>query len=520
MLDVGRGDRPSLPGFVLAISVFSERALKSSGPAVENRMCGCLERRHHDDLQLSRRFPLYRMRSLTAAAVGTTMLVSLVAMAIPAEATAVKMPARISAVTATAGPLPGEVTFHWKQSNSATTSYSIETGLTSFKVGDSRLPDHGRDSHVFTAPASATSLTLTAAQVKAAGAGMNSSNHLYYRFKAVNKTSHGTATRKWPYQQSVAVAPEMPNIYDTDTLRFGSFNIRSTKAPGHSWLSRASLVAKTIVAQNPGILAVQELGPGRADGKSGTTTGHLRQTDSLIKSLAAAGGSKYKLVRDTSYVEPGKTEGSQGARIVYDSSKYTLLTDCPNTSSAGGWSTACSIALPIRASDSTKIRRRGSYAQFEDKNSGKRFWVASLHLDERHSTKSSTEKSYEALRGKQMATVIAKMKSLDTNGEPTFIAGDLNSWQNNQHGDKAHDALISAGYYDTAAAKTQVNIKYTTFNNFVKTIPVNPSGWGARLDVIAVKGITGADKFENVMTRTSTHRPSDHNMVYADVRLP
>ena len=105
-------------------------------------------------------------------------------------------------------------------------------------------------------------------------------------------------------------------------------------------------------------------------------------------------------------------------------------------------------------------------------------------------------------------------------GAPVILAGDLNSWQNNQGGDRAHDALVKAGFYDTAAAPTQVNTTYTTFNDFRKTIPVNKSGWGARLDVIAGKGLVGVAKFENVMKKTSSNRPSDHNMVYADVYLP
>ena len=176
--------------------------------------------------------------------------------------------------------------------------------------------------------------------------------------------------------------------------------------------------------------------------------------------------------------------------------------------------------MPLRASDSATIRRRAAYAVLADRASGKRFFVVSAHLDARHSTNTTTEHSYEALRASQAKAVLARVNQLNTAHLPVVLAGDLNTWQNNKAGYGAHDALIASGYYDTAAALTQVNVRYTTLNAFARTILANASGWGARLDVITVKGVTGAARFENVMKVTDTNRPSDHNMVVADIRLP
>ncbi|GMA89413.1 hypothetical protein GCM10025868_46630 [Angustibacter aerolatus] len=72
---------------------------------------------------------------------------------------------------------------------------------------------------------------------------------------------------------------------------------------------------------------------------------------------------------------------------------------------------------------------------------------------------------------------------------PVVLGGDLNSWQAARGGDPAHDALVAAGFYDTADAVTQVNTRWTTYNAFARTVPKSPSGWGARLDVIATKGL-------------------------------
>ena len=75
----------------------------------------------------------------------------------------------------------------------------------------------------------------------------------------------------------------------------------------------------------------QLLGPGRADGALGTTTGHTRQTVSLENALRAQGGGRYQLVRTTPYVAPGVKEGTQGSRILYDTNRYRLVSHCPET---------------------------------------------------------------------------------------------------------------------------------------------------------------------------------------------
>ena len=120
-------------------------------------------------------------------------------------------PGASAAVTARPGPGPGQVTFSWKQDGSHTTAFIIETGLTSFKVGDPNLPDHGRAAKYFAVASGRRSVTLSAAQVASAGASAGSANHLYYRLKAMNKTRSGTTYRDWPYLQSVAVAPATPS---------------------------------------------------------------------------------------------------------------------------------------------------------------------------------------------------------------------------------------------------------------------------------------------------------------------
>ena len=459
---------------------------------------------------------------LCAAAVLAAVGVTMTPLGVQTATAAETAPSRFTAVEAEPGPEPGEVRFTWQQDGTDTDAYVIETGLTSFSTTNPRLPEHARGSTVFTAPAEARSLTLSAAQTAAAGAPVGSANHLYYRVHAVNHTAGGEVTTYWPRLQTVAVQPA--TAAETGTgLRAGSFNVRTARATtdARSWLERVPDVARTIVDHQLGVVALQELGPGRADGQLGTTQGTPRQTDSLLTELASAGGGQYRLVRSTPYVKAGTPSATQGMRILYDASRYQLVSDCPDTAPDGTYSPSCSVVLPVRDSDDTEADRlRAAYAEFADRGTGARFFLVSVHLDHRHSTDLATEQTLDALRGAQAQAAADAVAAVNPDNVPVVLGGDLNSWQNNKVGYSAHDALVADGFYDTAAAQTQINTRYTTYNAFAETIPEPVSGFGARLDGLLVKGVVGARTFENVMDKVDATRASDHNLIVADILLP
>ena len=300
------------------------------------------------------------------------------------------------------------------------------------------------------------------------------------------------------------------------TLRAGTFNVRTARAnDGGSWLQRANDVAREIASRSPGLLAVQELGPGRADGSKGTTTGHLRQTVSLERSLkSVVGDSRYQLVRTTPYVKPGTNHGTQGARILYDTRKFKLLSHCPEKTGSKNYNSSCSMNLPLRSSDSESLRRSAAFAKFADRKTGKRIWVVSVHLDDRHSSSLSNEKSYNALRGAQARAVYLKVNGLRKTGEKIIYGGDFNSWATNRAGDAPREYLIRQGFHDTAAAAaTRINIKYPTVNHYKTTLAAKQ----IRLDVVMIKGSKRVLRYENVMKRVDSSRPSDHNLVISDV---
>ena len=460
--------------------------------------------------------------TLTAAVLALGLGVIAVPLQTTTAVAAVARPASFGGVTSAPGAKPGEVTISWKHDGANTTRYEIETGLTSFSRTDPALPLHARGWKVFTAPASARSLTLTAAQTAAAGAPVGSANHLYFRLRAVNSTSAGETFRDYPYLRQVGVAPAVPATTGTP-VRVGSFNVRTARAltDDRTWLERVPDVAGSIIDNKLGLVALQELGPGRADGVTGSTGGRPRQTDSLVTELAAQGASRYKLIRTTSYVKPGTEASTQGMRILYDSSKYTMLSKCVDTTDGSAWSASCTVPLPIRPSgDDEGDRRKATYAKFADKATGEQFYFVSVHLDARHSTNVTVEKTFDALRAAQVKAAIDGVASQNTANLPVILGGDINTWQNNKVGYTAHDVLIDNGFYDTAAAQKHTNLRFTTMNDWRLTLPDPGAGFGSRLDAVLVKGITGASYWENVMEVTDSTRPSDHNMVLADIRLP
>jgi endonuclease/exonuclease/phosphatase family metal-dependent hydrolase len=189
------------------------------------------------------------------------------------------------------------------------------------------------------------------------------------------------------------------------------------------------------------------------------------------------------------------------------------LSNCPEKTGSKNYNPSCSMNMPLRSSDSESLRRSAAYAKFADRKTGKRFWVVSVHLDDRHSSSLSTEKSYNALRGRQARAVYLKVNGLRKAGEEIIYAGDFNSWATNRGGDAPHQYLVGQGFYDTFGANSRINIKYPTVNHFKTTLSAKP----IRLDYVMIKGSKRVLRYENVMKRVDSSRPSDHNLIVSDL---
>jgi endonuclease/exonuclease/phosphatase family metal-dependent hydrolase len=434
-------------------------------------------------------------------------------------ATLVDWPGNLSGVSASPGPNVGEITFRWASDGTYTTSFRVETALTMFSLTSS--PRFGRQHSIFTANPTKRSLTLSAAQVAAAGAAVSTGNHFYYRVLALNSGTAGHHVRQSALL-GVRPKPDAPASSGTQ-IRVASFNVLTAKSGSgkRTWLRRVPAVARQIVAVNPGIATLQELTPGRADGKSGSTGKVPRQTDSLLSALRSKtdSGAKYRLVRTTPYVKPGTTTGTQGARILYDTTRYRLLPGCSNRSGRSNYSSTCAIKLPIASGESESARRWAAYAEFRNIATGKQFFVVSAHLSWTSSSSAAAKRRFNTLRRDQVAAIAGVIDRRNTAHEQVIFAGDFNSWQSNPTGHAPHDYLVGHGFYDASAAVTAVNLRYPTANHFKTTLKASPQSYGTQIDMIFVKGSTGARRFQNVMKRVDSARPSDHNLVYADLVL-
>ena len=454
------------------------------------------------------------MRVAVRAAAATGVLAAALSV-LPTTAFAAGSPGAVTSVSAVPGAKAGEIKVSWRASGARTDRFRVETALTPF--GSS---NDGRGASTFTVSGSKRSVTLSADAVRKAGAAPATGNHLYVRVVPVDQTRSGA--RKGKASALVATTSRaVPPPTAGSPLRIASYNIRSAKYDGDDrrpWSQRASGVASEILEAQPGIVAIQEASPGRF--------GALRQTESLQAALIQADPAmaRYTLTRSSVYVAPGTPHGSQAARLLYDSSRYQLLTPCTDTTLLNGaaldYSNTCSFDLPILPGDSPTWQRSAAYAEFLDIATGKTFLAVSAHLDYRHSKKASEEAKFNELRRVQAATIWANMNLIRKPGQPVVVAGDFNASQTDKGGNAPHDYLVSQGFYDAAGAQRQVNLHLPSLNHFDTTLKADPQGYARRVDQILVYGTVGSKTFGQVVKQKDPARNSDHNMVYADVVLP
>lgn len=477
-------------------------------------------------------------RALAALGLAVALPGSLLALQPAEAATRVPLPMKIVSAAAP-GPNAGDVTVSWRHAKSPwrprTTGFRIETATTQFSPYTTKLPTHGRHAHVFTVAASARHLVIPAATMAKIGAPLASGEHLYVRVWSFDHVK-GHAPRTYSDGKLRAVVPKgLASTGTGESVRMADWNVRIAGADSgtaHDWYSvRLPLVAQNIAAQAPGVLTVQEANPtAYAPYASGADKVHT-QVLTLLDRLNADTAGDYKLVRQSyyaDYMDPSNVKTQQGERILYDASKYDLLSDCPDMTGNRYYNTSCSIELPTSlAGDpvTANNKRWAAYAEFRAKATGQRFWVVSVHLDNVGGGRDSlaVQRGGDDLRAAQMQYVLDRIDALNTAGEPVLLAGDLNTFQNSKspHGYAAHDVLVRHGFYDTFAAASRSGYQYDTENGYGLNAKADLSGVGARIDTIMTRGMAGADSWKHVRFRGPDGAwPSDHDMIVANFRLP
>ena len=172
--------------------------------------------------------------------------------------------------------------------------------------------------------------------------------------------------------------------------------------------------------------------------------------------------------------------------------------------------------MPVKGGDGKSRRRSAAYAEFEDRSTGKNFFVVSVHLDNRHSGNLGKEKAFDDLRAAQTRAVYNRVKSR-AGSKPILFGGDINSWRTKRGSHAPFNALKNRGFRDATAASSRIDARYPTVNHWKRTLKANAKGRQVALDVVMAKGAKSFRKYENVMKVVDSSRPSDHNMVVSDL---
>lgn len=254
------------------------------------------------------------------------------------------------------------------------------------------------------------------------------------------------------------------------SLRVMTFNVRTSAASDglNGWEHRRDLMVRTIREQDPDVFGTQEL--------------HKEQGDYLVAKLHhyrwfgvdRHGGQSDEFM--------GVFYRSDRLRVI-DSGNF-WLSDTPDKPGSISWG--------------HPYPRMVTWALFESKSDGRRFWYANTHFPYRDEDEPARTRAAQELE-RRIAKVPAKM--------PIVITGDFNSPP-----DRPDHALLTRSLHDAwLSARRHVGPE-ATFHNFTG-LPDH------RIDWILYRGFK-AEAVRTVTTHQNGRYPSDHFPVMAQLRWP
>lgn len=187
-----------------------------------------------------------------------------------------------------------------------------------------------------------------------------------------------------------------------------------------------------------------------------------------------------------------KTEGEFSA-ILYNTKRFKIidsatfwLSETPNVKSKG-WDAA--------------LERICTYGLFEEKATGKRFYVFNTHLDHMG----------ELARTNSAKLIVEKIKSINTQNLPVIFTGDFNSAPNSA----AYQTIVTVMEDTKTISKTKPFGPTGTFNGFKFHEPVT-----LLIDYIFVSK-SNIDVLKHAILSDSKDckYPSDHLPVYAEIEF-
>ena len=243
--------------------------------------------------------------------------------------------------------------------------------------------------------------------------------------------SPSLAAEAAPTASPDAQSPRKPRR-PAPAVRFATFNVRTSRADigtSRHWLQPALSVAQEIKSRNPGIVAIQELGPGRADGKRisvGTAAPPDREPGEGTRTASAPASTSWPGPRRTWRRGPPTARRAPGSSTTR--SKYRLISKCLETTGKSNYNSSCSMDMPIMSGDAksaTGARRTpSSRIAAPARTSSSSRSTSTIGT----AATSSKEKALDALRAAQTRAVYNKVNSL-AGSKPILFGGDINSWQ-------------------------------------------------------------------------------------------
>ena len=336
-----------------------------------------------------------------------------------------------------------------------------------------------------------TSLTVT--DPAAILDGLVGKTTYYVRVRALG--GDGTLLSDWSTAASAATPESLP-------LRVASWNVlcENCSKGKASWAKRRGPLVDYIKEQDPDVLGVQEASQGRIPG------GRTQYNDLLIRL-----GKPYAIT-------DAARSASLAVRIIYNSDRVKLLDKG-------------STYLPRGPS-----KRAATWAIFEQRSTGKKFFYLSTHLEPTNDKKGSN-KHYN-VRKRQARAVVDVIRKNNPDGLPVIAVGDFNSTKWDDPSNAPYDIMQAAGYRDPlgnayesrgrapgAFVENRINTSYASFNMYLRKARRSPGDVnGSNPDYIFVSPMR-VSEYETVVKVDSAGRwrgviPSDHNMIRATVWLP
>jgi endonuclease/exonuclease/phosphatase family metal-dependent hydrolase len=261
-----------------------------------------------------------------------------------------------------------------------------------------------------------------------------------------------------------------PPTYASDTLRIMGFNIRlPVESDGVDyWETRKPLAVRMLRDQRPDVIGLQEL--------------VASQADYLARELPAYAWFGRGRNADGGGEHMGVFYRKDRLKVIESGDFW--LSDTPDVPGSITWNHL--------------YPRMVTWALFEQRSDGKRFYFFNTHLPYREQD--------EAARVKGANAIAQRIAALPAN-VPVVLTGDFNTTP-----DSDVHAVLARTLQDAWTTAPCVEGSDATFHGFTGTAD-------RRIDWVFVKGVTPASA-TSVTTRWHQRYPSDHFPVVVTLRLP